>query len=109
MWLDERSGPLADAVVLLLTAREAFGHEPFLRAPVPFRLSSDGAHVIWTGEFDGAVHPVLDDEVGPAFDLIVDCAFDGNGAAVWWAQRGQEVVRVTRMPAASNLERDQQA
>jgi hypothetical protein len=95
--VDGRRGPLADAVVPLVTAKEAFGHEPFVVAPVPFRISANGAHVIWAGAFDGAVRPVLDDEVGPAFDLIYDCSFDQNGAATWWAQREQAVVRVTGM------------
>lgn len=93
--VDGRPGPLADGVVRLVTAREAFGHAPRVRAPVPFRISADGSHVIWAGQFEGAVRPVLDDEVGPEFDLIFDCSFDQNGAAVCWAQRGQEFVRLT--------------
>ena len=38
--------------------------------------------------------PVLDDEVGPAFDAIYDCGFDEDGSAAWWARRGNAVVRV---------------
>jgi hypothetical protein len=93
--VDGRPGPLADAIVRLVTASEAFGNVTIISEPVAFRISADGAHVMWAGVFDGAVHPVLDDDVGPAFDLILDCRFDENGAAVWWAQRGQDVVRVT--------------
>jgi Tol biopolymer transport system component len=99
--VDGRLGPLANAVVSLATAEERFAHVPLASAPVPFRISADGAHVIWAGVFDGVVRPVLDDEVGPAFDLILDCSFNQNGAAVWWAQRGREVVRVTSMPSGT--------
>ena len=95
--VDDRPGPLADAVVRLVTAGEAFSHGPLNNAPVPFRLSPDGAHVTWAGVFGDDVCPVFDDEVGPSFDLILDCGFDGHGAAVWWAQHGADVVRVTRL------------
>ena len=95
--VDGRPGPLAEGIVQLVTAREAFGRVAPVSTPVAFRISADGAHVIWAGFFDGAQHPVMDDEVGPEFDLIYDCRFDQDGSAVWWAERGQEVVRVTRM------------
>ena len=75
--VDGRPRPLADAVMPLLTAREAFGPKPLVRAPIPFRISADGSHVIWAGVFDGTARPVPDDEVGPAFDLILEVV--GNG------------------------------
>lgn len=94
--VDDHPGPLADAIVNLVTPAEAFSHGPLDRDTVPFRLSADGAHVAWAGVFEDRVCPVFDDEVGPAFDVMLGCAFDESGAANWWAQQGQEVVRVAR-------------
>ena len=42
--------------------------------------------------------PVLDDEVGPAFELTVAWSFDPDGVATWYAQRGDVVYRVTADP-----------
>jgi hypothetical protein len=92
----DRRGPLADAVVPLVTAAEAYTHDPGSKAPVPFRLSADGARVAWAGWFGDQVRPVLDEEVGPPFDLILDCTIDDQGAAIWLAQRGRDIVRITR-------------
>jgi hypothetical protein len=98
--VDDRAGPLADAVVPLVTATEAFTHAPWMiEAPVPFRISAESGHVAWAGVFGDQVRPVLDDEVGPPFDEILACDFAEQGTAVWWAQRGQERVRVTTASA----------
>ena len=73
----------------------------------PFRLSPDGEHVAWVGLFDesgGAdakarnqglwPRPVYDDHVGAAYDQILSWSFDEHGSAMWWAVRGDEVIRV---------------
>jgi len=101
--VDDRPGPLADAVVGLFPASEVFSHRPWPESTVPFRLSADGLHVAWAGLFGDQMCPVLDDEVGPTFDLIIDCRFDDDGAAVWWAMRGEVVFRVERAPAAGPM------
>jgi len=76
--------------------------------PVDFQVSPDGEHVAWAGRFGGvpvgaataddaakAARPVLDDQVGPAYDRILGWAFNDDGTGVWFAQRGDETFRVT--------------
>ena len=117
VFVDGRPGPLAEAM-----ARSAMGvpldQETEARGrwraelgsvpPVDFQVSPDGEHVAWAGRFGGvpfgalmaddaakAARPVLDDQVGPAYDRILGWAFDAQGTAVWFAQRGDETFRVT--------------
>jgi hypothetical protein len=97
--VDDRPGPLVDAVVRLATTGEIFNHRTWLQAPTPFRLSADGAHVAWAGVLGERMHPVLDEEVGPPFDVVVDCRFAADGTAIWWAQRDDTVFKVERAPA----------
>jgi hypothetical protein len=94
--VDGRPGPAADAIARLAPTRELFRHDTLQKSPAQFRLSADGAHVAWAGAFGGRACPVFDDEVGPDFDQILECVFDGQDGVVWWAQRGTEIVRVTR-------------
>ena len=58
-------------------------------------FSPDGEHVAWMGMFGEGVRPVLDDRVGPAFELPLAWSFDADGVATWYAQRGDVVYRVT--------------
>lgn len=94
--IDGRPGPLANAIATLRPATDAFGGDTSRPGAVAFRLSADGNHVVWAGRFDAGTCPVFDDEVGPPFDDIIDCGVNEAGAAVWWAQTGEDVFRVER-------------
>ncbi len=73
----------------------------------PFRISPVGDHVAWAGVFSDArghvdvssmgasPRPVLDDLVGPAFDQVINFRFEEDGRVIWWAQRGDAIVRVS--------------
>jgi hypothetical protein len=97
--IDGRPGPLADAVSRLATSADVFSHSAWRKAPAPFRLSADGAHVAWAGLFGDRVRPVFDDEVGPEFDAIVEVRLADDGTATWWVQRDETVLKVDRAPA----------
>ena len=89
--IDGRPGTLVDGLV----APSSLAYQT--EAATPFELAPDGEHVGWAGVVDDAQRPILDDQVGPRFDRVIDWRWEG-GAVVWWAQRGDEVVRVTASP-----------
>ncbi len=97
-----RPGPLADEVLPGQSTKAMFV-DPLTGEPsLPFVVSPDGAHIAWAGMFGEEARPVLDDEIGPPFDIVLGARFDPSGAACWWAQRGQTVYRVG---AACRVER----
>jgi hypothetical protein len=86
--VDGRPGPVADGMVPV----EAVSRPgPTL---VTVRVTPDGGHVAWAGQFGDQQRPVLDDRVGPALDRIVGCEVADDGLVRWWGQRGTEVVVV---------------
>lgn len=87
-------GPVADLVVRLRTVDEAFGRDPWGMPPLSFRITPGGG-TAWAGRFGEKDRPVLDQEVGPDFDVIVACRVDEH-AVTWWAQRGETVYRLRR-------------
>jgi hypothetical protein len=101
---DGRPGLTADVVLSSVAATPA-GERP--GAP-QFRLSLDGAHVAWAGMFGEGKpvgtearrregpwpRPVLDDLVGPTYDHLLSWNVDG-ATPVWWAMRGNDLLRVT--------------
>jgi hypothetical protein len=92
----DQPGPLTDGIVVFRTLKEEFGRDPFgFPAVTPFRISASG-RVAWAGVLDGRAHPILDDEVGPAFDNIIGCTVDAGAAATWWALRDNVVYRIDR-------------
>jgi hypothetical protein len=95
MLVDGRRGPLADDLLIPGSATAVFETLPSGRPVAPFAVSPDGEHLAWAGVFGGESRPVLDDKVGPPFDLVLDWSFDRSGTAVWWAQRADTVYRVT--------------
>jgi WD40 repeat protein len=67
----------------------------------PFVFSPDGAHLVYEGEIEGALHPVVDDVVGPAITAGVPI-FPADGSIVFFgvrepdgAQQTRQVCRVT--------------
>jgi WD40-like Beta Propeller Repeat len=64
----------------------------------PYRLSADGEHVAWIGQFADGVRPILDARTGPAFEGIYYCSFLEDGSAQWWGRRGDTISRVTANP-----------
>jgi hypothetical protein len=91
----DQPGPLADDMLSLRTLDERFGRDPWAHGPSPFRISATG-QVAWVGVVDGKFRPVLDDELGPAFDGILACQVGHGGDVTWWAQRDDVVYRVDR-------------
>ncbi len=94
-----RLGPLADDVHGSHSIMARFEYPRTGQANIPFALSPDGGHVAWAGVFREDMRPVLDEQVGPPFDLLLDWAFHEDGRVVWWAQRADTVYRVTARPA----------
>lgn len=92
--IDGRPGPLVDDVAALFPAVEVWDHGDLGEPSVPYRASADGAHVAWVGMIDDDAHPVLDDEVGPAFKLVFDCQFQPDGSVRWWGQRDNRLYRI---------------
>lgn len=90
--VDGRPGPLADAMRVVQAAQRP---SPAL---VAVRVTPDGEHVAWVGQFGDVQRPVLDDQVGPGFDEVVGCEVAADGRVRWWAQRGTEVFEVTSAP-----------
>jgi len=87
MYVDHRPGPLASN----------FRNQPGELGPshvVPFRVSADGDHVAWAGIYPDGERPVLDDRVGPLYDVVLAWSFAPDGLATWWTQRGQNMFRV---------------
>jgi hypothetical protein len=79
----------------MATELEAFTVEPVGSLPGGCEaeaVTSDG-HIL---AFRDAAKPVLDEEIGPPFDLVMDCAFTSRGTAVWWTQRADSPFRVAR-------------
>lgn len=93
--VDGRRGPLADDLLIPRSATVVFRSLPTGSLIIPFAVSPDGEHLAWAGVFGEEAHPVLDDRVGPPFDMILDWSFDASGTATWWAQRADTVYRVT--------------
>ena len=90
----DRHGPLAEAVIDLRRLEEAFGRDPWGLPPFPFRVTAAGG-VAWVGRFGDMHRPVLDDQVGPEFDLIAACQVDEQ-AVSWWAQTDETVYLLRR-------------
>jgi len=93
--VDGRPGPTASLVMNRQSTVALFGRPPTRWATLSFAVSPDGDHVAWAGLFGDESRPVIDDRVGPAFDRVLDWAFDGSGIATWWAQRSDVVYKVT--------------
>lgn len=99
----DQPGPVADDMVVLGTTTENFGRDPWALPSTPqFRISAAG-RIAWAGVFKGKQHPILDDEVGPAFDAIIGCRVDTGAAATWWARRDNVIYRVDRSMDAISL------
>ena len=96
-----RLGPFADDLRGPRSIMATFEFPRTGQPNIPFVVSPDGEHVAWAGVFGEEMRPVLDERVGPPFDLVLDWAFDEDGRAVWWAQRADSVYRVTAQPARS--------
>lgn len=92
VFVDGRPGPMTEGVTY--AEPPAIPRGDGVAVPM-FRLSPDGEHIAWAGVVEGRQHPVLDDRVGPAFDMVLGSRFDADGVARWWAQRGRKVVRVS--------------
>ncbi|MDF1800622.1 MAG: hypothetical protein P1V81_15705 [Planctomycetota bacterium] len=71
----------------------------------PVRWSPDGSQVAYVAYLADGTHPVVGDEVGPAFDYIDPPVFHGNEGAfrvgnregkdreVWWVWRGEASIK----------------
>lgn len=90
--IDGTPGPVAMEVAPLSSAGDVLGRHLSPPPRHPFRVSPDG-HVAWVGYFESGACPVLDDAVGPAYDEITDCRFEGD-RAIWWGRRGTELYRI---------------
>lgn len=97
--LDHRLGPLANEMLAPRSMLALFEYPRSGQANIPFAVSRDGEHVAWAGAFGDEARPVLDDSVGPPFDMILHWTFDEDERAVWWAQRGDTVYRVSARTA----------
>ena len=67
----------------------------------PFVFTPDGAHLVYEGEIEGAMHPVVDELVGPAIPVGVPI-FPADGSIVFiglrdpdGAQQTRQICRVT--------------
>ncbi len=81
--VDGRLGPPAEEHASMSSALQQFGRNLAPHLDVPFAVSPDRAHVVWVGLFQGAWCPVLDDRVGPFFDVPFAWSFDADGRATW--------------------------
>lgn len=93
--VDGRPGFLAEDLAANRSVLDLFGRDLAPSRDVPFAVSPDGEHVAWMGKFEGEWRPILDDQVGPAFEMPLAWSFDAAGVATWYAQRGDVVYRVT--------------
>lgn len=93
--VDGRPGPLADVLAAPQSSFAVFENPRTGRPTHPFAVSPDGEHVVWAGVFGDEWRPVIDDRLGPSFEQVFVSAFEADGTAVWWAQRGEVVYRVT--------------
>jgi len=89
--VDAALGPIADRLRLPTVGMSGGPLDP---ANTHFRVSADGRHVSWAGQFDGVDRPVLDNELGPTVDFVFDYGFD-EGRAYWVARRGSSLIRIT--------------
>jgi hypothetical protein len=96
--VDGRLGPSAEEHASMSSALRQYGRDLAPHPDVPFAISPDGAHVAWVGRFRGAWCPVLDDRVGPGFDVPFAWSFDAEGRATWFLQRENMLCRVTAAP-----------
>jgi hypothetical protein len=104
--IDRRLGPLASELLPPRSILATFEYPRSGHPNIPFAVSPDGEHVAWAGVFEEEARPVLNESVGPPFDLLLDWSFDPDGRAVWWAQRADTVYRVSvRMTRTEHVER----
>ena len=89
-----RLGPVADLMTTDRSTKAVFVDLRTGDPILPFAISPDGEHVAWAGVFGGKARPVIDDRVGPAFDMVFGARFGASGTATWFAQRADTVVRV---------------
>lgn len=64
----------------------------------PHLLDADGDHVAWVAKTGAGFHPVVDRQLGAAYEGVSHPFRDPGGAFGFWAVRGTEVLRLQAVP-----------
>ncbi|HUR17056.1 MAG TPA: hypothetical protein VMZ33_07205 [Candidatus Limnocylindrales bacterium] len=92
--VDGSVGPMASVVGQSMTPKRLAERPGAAPDSAVWRVSADGKHTAWMGDFVDGVFPVLDGEKGPRFEDVISVAFEGD-IATWYARNGNQMYAVT--------------